>query len=196
LGVPSLSTKTKLYEEGAVPKVKIHQPNREDNLYFHGNLFLPASTRPSVHFYALAEHGPEATNWQAVFDLMQIMADEGIGGERSVGCGRLLGVQDLGDFGLAPNEASDRSATASLVSPADEADLQQLLAWKTVTRGGRFISANKSTKRLKMVAEGALASPGLTGRHHEILTEGHAFLRFGHALHIPLPKTYAAHGNF
>jgi len=197
LGRPKLPGSFKLFDTDTLPKVKIHQPKREDNLYFHGNLFLSGSTSPSVHFYTIVEHDLSDAAWSKIATLLDLIADEGIGGERSVGCGRLLGIGKPFDFNIAPASPSERSATLSLVSPADNADLGKLLSWKTVTRGGRFVSSELNTYRLKMVAEGALTTSGLTGRFHDITHQAKSpHLRFGHALTLPLHKLHATHGDF
>ncbi|MEZ4961215.1 MAG: hypothetical protein R2830_15415 [Saprospiraceae bacterium] len=208
LGCPGLPAGYKLFEESTVPKVFIHKLEREDNLYFHANIFLPPNVSFAkkddaikgfhlrVHFYAMAEHG-EAVDWQIIQSLLEIIADEGIGGERSVGCGRLLGVEALDSFGISVQEESSLACTLNLVSPADEVDLGKLKAWKTLTRGGRFYKSQENFKRLKMVAEGALTEAGLQGRHWDISNSGgQASLRFGHALTLPVSKNYADYGSF
>ena len=208
LGCPGLPDDYKLFEESTVPKVFIHKPEQEDNLYFHANIFLPpavsfarkdkaiAGFHLRVHFYAVAEHSEEVV-WQTIQSLLEIIADEGIGGERSVGCGRLLGVEALDSFGISVKNESSLACTLNLVSPANAGDLGRLKAWKSLTRGGRFYKSQGNFKRLKMVAEGALAEAGLEGRHWDISNAGEQVsLRFGHALTLPVSKNYADYGSF
>lgn len=199
LGV-TLPQEFKLYKEDTVPKVKIHKAIKEDNLYYHGNVFLSGSQTPSVHFYTLVEHDLNESEWAKAMSLLELLVDAGIGGERSVGCGRLLGLEDLGDFTLAFTEASDRYCTLSLTSPNGKSDLNKLISWKLVTRGGRQTMLHGDLKRLKMLTEGAMANAKLEGACRNLANDNfiakQPYWRFGIPVMLPLSQNFSTYGNF
>ncbi|MEO1261919.1 MAG: hypothetical protein AAFZ15_24155 [Bacteroidota bacterium] len=189
----------KIYEIHSLPKVSIHKPTKEDSIYFQTNLMLAdnrhliskkgktikqlASLKaqlPGIHYYFLLnDHNlPGGSTGKAAKKLraaIRVLADTGIGGERSVGCGRLDGVA-FNDFDLEVGQ-NKYWCSMSLINPNGLAEQQQLQRWKMITRGGRRIPKSQvitqeklpldytpKLQRVKMVAEGALLGDDIGGR--------------------------------
>jgi CRISPR-associated protein Csm4 len=189
--IEAVSKKLKLYHNTSLPKVAVHKLTRENSLYHQTNVQIanPADyglSDASVHFYFLLESGDTAAR-NRVWNLAQIMADEGIGGERSVGCGRLDSAEAPKPFQLAPAQQTKKLfCSASLVSPAGQAEFEHFMAWKIITRGGRPTTNDGPLKRLKMLAEGAILETKVTGSTHDISAKkDRRYLRFGMALCLP-----------
>lgn len=195
--------KISLFDTVSLPKVAVHKMTRENSLYFQTNIQLPdlqkieGLTNTKVHFYFLLEsEDGDARN--RAHTLAQIMADEGIGGERTTGCGELEGCDEPQPFDLKPSETkSALLASASLLSPASDAELAACLAYKVETRAGRRIPRSKEEaekgmvpflKRLKMIGEGALLAKKVQGKWHDIAPPNcqDPFLRFGLPICLPL----------
>ncbi len=187
-----MAEKLKLYHTVSLPKVAVHKLTRENSLYHQTNVQIanPADyglEGAGVHFYFLLE-SDNNTAANRVKNLARIMADEGIGGERSVGCGQLENVEKAQEFKLSPAQHSKNLfCSASLISPASQEELDEFQAWKVVTRGGRRTAGDGPLKRLKMLAEGAVLRNRVKGATHVIsLKEAqYAYRRFGSALCLP-----------
>lgn len=187
----AMCKKLKLCHNVSLPKVAVHKLTRENSLYHQtnvqianlGDYGLPTA---SVHFYFLLESS-DATARDRVCNLARIIADEGIGGERSVGCGRLDGIEAPKPFQLAPAQQTQKLfCSASLVSPASQTELEHFLVWKIVTRGGRPTAQDGPLQRLKMLAEGAVLDAKVAGATHDISAKkDRRYLRFGMALCLP-----------
>lgn len=191
LGIsPEKAQKVRLYGHATLPKVSVHKPTRENALFAQTNLqmgdnrYLDRDLR--VHFYFLLENDLPADQAALLESALQLLADEGIGGERSTGCGRIEAItQQNFDLDLPP---TDQLCTVSLVNPADADDLQRLTHYRITTRGGRRTLHDGKLRRVKMVAEGAVAAAGLTGRTVDIsANQDKSYLRYGKALCLPLP---------
>jgi CRISPR-associated protein Csm4 len=183
--------KLKLYHNVSLPKVAVHKLTRENSLYHQTNVQIArlddyGLPDASVHFYFLLESSDAAAR-DRVCNLAHIIADEGIGGERSVGCGRLDGIEASKPFQLSPAQRTkELFCSASLVSPAGLTEFGHFLAWKIVTRGGRPTAQDGPLQRLKMLAEGAVLDGKVAGATHDISAKkDRRYLRFGTALCLP-----------
>lgn len=184
--------KMRLYHTLSLPKVSVHQLTRENALYFQTNVQIANLAdygwgEGSVHLYCLLEG--EADARQSVYNLARILADEGIGGERTVGCGQLESVDPPKPFSIQPSATQQGGyCTASLVSPSHQAELDQCRFWKTITRGGRPTTHDGLLKRLKMMTEGTVTQGKIAGKTHIISSQGaqYDYRRFGTALCLPL----------
>lgn len=213
--VEDIVPSTNFFEINSIPKVAIHKPGQEDSLYFQTNIQiannLPSKEfgiSPNVCFYFLLRHSNEEA-YQQLKTVMQVMADEGIGGERSVGCGRLEGIEfippeKLKDINRIAQTDSEYRVSLSLINPKPE-EFAQLKAYKLLTRGGRRIPFPKSSneaeynqksklKRVRMIGEGALIQGNVGGQVVDITPEGNhqnPFKRSGLAFSLPinLPKS-------
>lgn len=191
--------KIRLFDTVSLPKVAVHKPTRENSLYFQTNIQLPnfqhieGLEKTSVHFFFLLESDDDVARNRA-HTLAQIMADEGIGGERTTGCGHLAGCDEAKTFDLKLN--SKLYSTASLLSPADDNELQACLAYKAETRAGRRTAEHGYLKRLKMIGEGALLQKVVRGKTHDIsANDNERYLRFGSPICLPLHDDFNLNEN-
>lgn len=199
----------KIYSTHSVPKVAVHKEVLEDNLYYQTNLVVADNYHVDdtlfVHFYFLLNtkeiDDKEEININTVIDFLQY---ENIGGERSVGCGAIAGVNKE-NFQLNMSAQGDEQVTLSLVNPT-AADVKSLMCYDIITRGGRKISRtekdnekdkDKCLKRVKMLREGALVSTKLEGRLPKLgeSKSGIPFLRNGKPFILPIhPQTLPQNG--
>lgn len=174
-----------LYSVNAVPKVSVHKPGKEDSLYYQATVQIADNrgVHPGllVHYYFLLDHQLEGQDAALLDAALNLMADEGIGGERLVGCGQLEEVQ-LRPFSLPLQ--SDFHCTVSLTNPAPE-DLPALRFYNVATRSGRRTAKDGKLKRVKMVAEGALVKGPVKGRAVQVHGNG-LYLRYGKAFTLPV----------
>ncbi len=195
--VVPLHDSMKIYEVQSLPKVSTHKPSKEDSIYFQTNVQLATNRKlldkknlnyeelranlPKVHYYFLLdyiqfpdeEEQEEITN--KIETAIRILADSGIGGERSVGCGKLNSVEFIDDFEMEVDEGK-YWCSLSLLNPLPE-EMSHLMYWKMITRGGRRISKSQvltnttlpeeyipKIKRVKMLEEGALLTEAINGQ--------------------------------
>jgi CRISPR-associated protein Csm4 len=186
----------KIYEEITLPKVQVHKPAREGGIYYHTNIQIPrlehyVAKGLSVHSYCLIQSDDEAL-LNRTHALLGILADEGIGGERTVGCGALLGADPMQDFSLLDGQSSSACALGSLCLPADQPELDAFTHYKVITRGGRKTADHGALKRIKMLAEGAVMRQPVNGDARILLPHtDRNYWRIGTALCLPLHPNYA-----
>lgn len=202
-----------IFDKASLPKVATHKPGQEDSLYFQTNIQIAANKEledfgtPLIHFYFLLRHTDDKA-YTKLQTVLQVIADEGIGGERSVGCGQLEGVkfvppEKLKDINRLAQMDSEYQVSLSLINPGPE-EFSKLKAYKLMTRGGRRIpfpmSSNETEynkksklKRVRMISEGALIVGAVKGRVVDITPEDNnrqPYKRNGLAFTLPikLPK--------
>lgn len=194
----SAATKIHLYEEQDFPRVKIHAMSQDDAFFYlstvcvadPGNLrrddkacLLPDS---AVHFYFLLEVTEDFSNHPDLVKIraaIRLLADNGIGGERSAGCGRLEAVTFM-DF-VPPVAAGGQQCAVSLVLPS-EPELPEFIAYQLDTRGGREYTGGK-LKFVRMMQEGAISLKTVQGRIARIGDKKKEdFLRYGKAFCLPV----------
>lgn len=205
---------THLFQKTSLPKVAIHKPGQEDSLYFQTNVQIAQNPQitieeedltrkftPHAHFYFLLRYAKKEA-FQQLTTVLQILADDGIGGERSVGCGRLEGIEikeNPSDFRGFSSIQSDYQCSLSLINPAPE-EFSKLKAYKLITRGGRRIPYPKDNadkeydkksklKRVRMLQEGALVQGTLSGSICDITPDDYTkqpFKRNGKAFTLPI----------
>lgn len=180
-----------IYHTDSLPKVNVHKPNRDNSIYYQTNIQLEDNGVARVHFYFLLEQDLAEDEYKLLKRVLDWMPEEGIGGERTVGCGHLEGIE-YHDFAM--DFLATRYCGVSLVNPT-EADLLNAEAYEIITRGGRPIGADIRLKRVKMMAEGAIFNEKVEGFVPDItpLKAKGTFLRYGKAfclpVHSPKPTT-------
>jgi len=177
-----------------------------------------ANGHVGVHQTACLEFSPNAGLWcvaqfrstidqekwgSKVEACFRLLADSGIGGERSRGWGhaeveefRMVDLSTL-LLGRHVEQAPENPAywLLSLFSPAEGESIDWDKGnYSLLTRSGRVESPaawGAAKKSLQMVAEGSVlvASKKPVGRAHDVAPDGfpHAVFRFGFAVSIPLP---------
>jgi len=176
--------KIKIYHKDSLPKVNVHKPNRDNSIYYQTNIQIGGNTNARVHFYFLLENN--STN-DTLKNVLNMLKYEGIGGERTVGCGHLEDI-DYQPFELNVN--STHQCNVSLFNPNDDKELEAAKHYDIITRGGRPISSNLRLKRIKMMSEGAIFDQKVSGTLSDITPKGTTFpyLRYGKAFCLPVPE--------
>lgn len=210
----------KLTGQNFLPKVVVHKKTQEDSYYSVSNVqLMPIQLKSKtpekkrflpIHFYFLMENeGLTDLQLKRLKACIYLLEDEGIGGERSVGCGRIEGVEfrDWEAVKIAePPKGSDEKVipfnarcTLSLTIPKNNTDFKKYDFYKLLKRGGSAIGVGTDNryarKQVRMVKEGAIVSAEVEGSIADISPDKAAkdsILRYGKALTIeafsPLKK--------
>ena len=181
------------------PKVKVHTTLQEDRLYHETtvqfNSFVAAGQEYGGAYCVLFEHDLTGQEYMEFLAAMRIMADEGVGGQRSSGKGQFREVREVNiDIPYSEEEASAYLGL-SIVSPADDNEFEALERYELFVRGGGSLGwrgeGEKHRKQARFVKEGALMSRNIAGNILDVspdTTEG-SILRNGKNFAIPLCKT-------
>ena len=196
--------------EPNAPKVHVHKRDDKDAFYTETNLQfrdvpLNGSEFLRGHFYVLIDHSLAETDWNKLLACFRILADEGVGGERSTGKGRFesVEVERLPDELQNLPDSSDLFLSLSMLSPRDQAEFNQLEAYDLTLRGAWTLGnddeddgdtkANRTRefhrKQVRLVQEGALLSEEVRGRIVDVSPDNnpsHPIYRNGTAFTIPI----------
>lgn len=183
----------RLFSKANIPQVQVHTDQTENNYYQTGNLQIADNSdlykELQVHFYFLLEHAPDNA-LQTVFNLLP---HEGIGGQRSTGCGQVLNVE-IEEVSIFNDLNGEYKMTLSKVIPttADLSLMGNNSFYQTNVRGGRIIDNAKNIrlKQVRMIDEGAVFEQPVEGTVADLRPEGgqRSYLRYGKAFLINLPK--------
>jgi CRISPR-associated protein Csm4 len=173
-----------------LPKVKVRTESLDGNIYYQTNVQIADNSALGweVHFYVLVrcEKGLP-TSFETC---LHVLAQTGIGGEKSTGCGALEAVEKVDDFPTLAFEGVKYFASISLVSPAQK---EQALLYNPIFRGGRRLgkeekekNKNKYLKQVRMMLEGAVFDKQIKGNTIELHTAQMPYLRYGKAFLVPI----------
>ena len=184
------------------PKVSVHQVGQEDAYYTQTNLQLQALSNQEgksmqTHFYFLLDtsNDEKSTPYTRQFyAALQLLVDEGIGGDRSTGTGMFSGIS-IEKFPVPRVPTQTHRCTLSLSRPTAE-EFPQYLYYQLVMRGGgslagaNDLSDQHHRKQVRMIGEGAMIplTGNLWGTHVEIAPENHPtkIIRYGYTFSIPV----------
>lgn len=182
--------KFKLSEKADIPKVKVRKDSEEGNLYTQTDLVILGNEEAVVHWYFLWQNNGlneiEKTNAKK---LIEQMAEMGIGGERSTGCGHIEKVVFDPGFAIKQDITGDLFASLSLIIP-QETEKEHLLAYQVLQRGGMYYGAEKRIKMVNVLTEGAVLNKQITGKIADLSTQEKKHWRCGMSFAIPLPDAY------
>ena len=167
-------------KEALYPKVQVHTDTQEGVFYHQANIQLQQieteQGNRSFHFYFLMDHDLNLEedggkiSYQKLKASLRLLADEGIGGERSVGCGTIEEIcfypgEKLG-IPFQENQIGPWCSLAPIIPKTGEfasVDQSEFLirGGGTVGRGGE---RERHRSQVRMIAEGALLSKPITGR--------------------------------
>lgn len=201
--------KLQIFSKISLPKVKVSTQNPNNRLYNQTNISIADNKPlkidkkeilPNVHFYFLVKeknNNYETKHYKKLKLILEILADTGIGGERSVGCGKLEGIE-IKENSFAIEEVNQNGfGTLSLTIPKDK-EFETIEYYDLITRGGRA-TGNKISdtqierlKRIKMLKEGAVLKTEIIGKTESIKPKKNEnpFLRNGLCFSLPLHKNY------
>lgn len=182
-----------LFKVEALPKVTVHSTSKLGGFFYQTSiLFTPLPGRNRLHYYFLLQHDLEAEESSRLQNAIHWLADAGIGGERSVGCGYLEEVAFFNFDWQLP--VSQFMASLSLIHPTE---VEQAHFYKTVLRGGRQTRNHGQLKRVRLLEEGAIVEPTIqSGLPSVAVNTKRPYLRNGKAMLAPLHENISEHEAF
>jgi CRISPR type III-A/MTUBE-associated RAMP protein Csm4 len=180
----------RLSEKMDTPKVKVRNISKEDTYYTQTDLVLVHDENISVHWYFLWENtGLDEEEKKQAEKIITLMAESGLGGERSTGCGHIEEVVFDRSFAINTDKLSEQYVSLSLIIPS-ASEHQELIAYQTVQRGGMYYGANKRVKSVIATTEGAIIRSKINGSIANLSTEDRNHWRYGICFPIPLPDSF------
>jgi len=179
------------YNKISTPNVNIHLSNKNA-----GHPFVVTSLQISdlsfyglkVHFYFL--YNIKDKSQCANFELAtQLLAYNGVGGERSSGCGFIDGIKEAEYIPpyFSSLDIDKFQMTLSKVIPKNEKELSNFSALNTSIRGGRN-SEKGPFRKVRMINEGSIFSQNVVGENVELGTEQ---IRYGKCISMNIPQMYS-----
>lgn len=183
---------TNIYTKEIVPNLVKHKPNEEaEGPFSIAVIQIPKLTdKLSIHFYFLYEINDDLSeDMKSAFQYaVDMIAFNGLGGERSSGCGSVESIKwDANECPLNYSLTGFTTNLGLLIPDKDEFD--NCLSYKLITRGGRKAKNVDQLKRVRMISEGAI----LQTEEKELgktvaLSIEHQ--RYGQPICINIPKFY------
>lgn len=179
------------------PKVKVHTTDQEDRIYHETCVQftdLPYSEgQLKGAFYFLLKHtlNEDELEWQEFLAAVRIMADEGVGGQRSSGRGQFKTVEVI-DVDIADYPNASWYIGLSPISPSDDREFHDgLQYYELFVRGGGSLGLkgdpDKHRLQARFVKEGALLHQDIQGRIVDVSPDqDKSVLRYGMNFSIPL----------
>ncbi len=183
-----------LFHLANIPQVRVHTTQEKHNYYQVGNLQIADNSdlfkNLCVHFYFLLKAEPS----NVLKTALNMLPHEGIGGQRSTGCGQVLSAS-FSESDQFNSIKGDSFLALSKVIPSNEevSQLGENSFYQTTVRGGRIINNAKNVrlKLVRMISEGAVFENRIDGTLTDLSpdAENTPFLRYGKAFLIQIPKT-------
>ncbi len=177
------------------PKVKVHTTDDDDRLYHETTVqFTPIRLENGDIrgvFYVFLEHTLAPDELKEFMAALRIMADEGIGGQRSSGRGQFASVE-LVDVDLPSISHPALHLGLSLISTASDTEFHDdLLGYELILRGGGSLGktgiAEEHRRQARFVREGALLRQNITGQFVDVSPKQNmTILRNGFNFAIPI----------
>lgn len=153
------------------PKVKVHTTLQEDRLYHETtvqfNSFTVGGQEYEGAYCILLDHRLTGEQYREFLAAVRIMADEGVGGQRSSGKGQFREVREA-TIDIPEREAVSPYLGLSIVSPADGGEFDALERYELFVRGGGSLgwkgNHEKHRKQARFVREGSVMSRKISGR--------------------------------
>jgi CRISPR-associated protein Csm4 len=162
------------------PRVKIDRINSQTALYFVGEVTF---TRGRAGLYFIVRCMEDV--YKKLQVVMRVLADEGLGGERSSGYGR-FDVQFMENFMIPEVNNGSKYVSISLYYPASEKEFKGAMeSYQLYRRGGWTTGedVNYPHKRVTMFSEGSVFNKKVTGTVIDVSPAGvkHPVYRYGKA---------------
>lgn len=203
VGPEEIPRDRRLYPTYALPRVEVRTRKTKDTFYHAAGVSpVPVEIDPGRsihgHFYVLVEHSLEEAAWRRFLGCVRLLADEGVGGERTVGYGWFEDVQEV-EVAVPETEGADtlRLSLAPVI-PADGEEFARALHYELFLRGGGSLGEHGDPeahrRRVRMLKEGALLEGPVRGRIVDVSPERrasqdpppHPILRSGINFSLPL----------
>jgi CRISPR-associated protein Csm4 len=178
------------------PKTKVHSETKEDSFYFQTDLqLIPMSddTKENIfnpHYYFIMKHSLNSDELKKFTACLRILADEGLGGDRSSGKGKFEDIC-FRDIELSFKSENSIFLNLSIFNPKDQDEFDKCIYYELIKRGGGSLGeeGNKDhhRKQVRMITEGSIIKGEVKGRlvdvspfvnfyQHKIYRNGKAFL--------------------
>ncbi len=185
-----IDTRFKLSEKADNQKVRKRTTEEDGNLYTQTDLVLLGNNSYAVHWYFIFETELTGDALTEIQNIIRLMADNGIGGERSTGCGKIEEVV-FKPFSINLPEESVYHASMALLIPKVE-DVQKIKLHQVKKRGGRYINPGNRIKTVNAVLEGAVIDiNAIQAQIIELGDSNFPSWRYGGCLTLPLPEAYS-----
>lgn len=181
-----------LYKKEIVPNLVKHKPNKDaEGPFSLAVIQIPKlENNLSIHFYFLYEIKDDipVEMSKAFRYAVEMIVFNGLGGERSSGCGCVEAIKwDINQCPVNNIETGVKTNLGLLIPTKEEFGNSQ--AYRLVSRGGRKAKNAGELKRVRMIAEGAIIQ-----REGKVCGEtidlGAGHLRYGQPICINVPKMY------
>jgi len=187
-----------------IPKTKAHTPKRENAFYHEADIqLIPLTVNKKIfepNFYFFYELDCDDEKKKEFFTCLRILADEGIGGERSTGKGQLVGINET-ELPLDNLNKTGKLLLLSLFNPKSQDEFSAVENYNLLIRGGGSVSFDSENdedesivkryrkKQARMIAEGAVLTKNVEGRLVDVTPEkgaNHKIYRYGKSFTIAL----------
>ena len=177
------------------PKVKVHTTLQGDRLYHETtvqfNSFVVEGQEYEGAYCVLFRHDLTNEQYREFLAALRIMADEGVGGQRSSGKGQFREVREV-TIDIPEREGSAAYLGLSIVSPADGHEFDALERYELFVRGGGSLGwkgdEEKHRKQARFVKEGSLMRGNIAGTILDVSPEAveDSIFRNGSNFAIPI----------
>jgi len=206
IGLNKISMADSFLSKEIYAKTKVHSSTQEDSFYHETNIqLMPLKLQNgemlNPQYYFLLEADCEKIFLDEFYTCLRVLADEGIGGERSTGKGHFDDII-IEDIVLPEILNPTQYFTLSLTNPLSQVEFDSFIRYDIITRGGGSISLDDDVetyafdskpyrkKQVRMIAEGALINNSINGRLVDISpdtnTANHKFYRNGKCFSLPI----------
>lgn len=155
------------------PKTAVHKEKQEDSFYFQTDLqLIPLSNKENniiyiPHFYFFIEHSLTAPEFKKFTSCLRILADEGIGGDRSAGKGKIEEIV-MRDLNTELTKLENLFLNLSTFNPKNQSEFDNCISYDIIKRGGGDLGSegdqDNHRKQVRMIAEGSIIKNKVEGR--------------------------------
>ena len=192
--------------EIVTPKTKVHSPDQEGSFYHETDIqLIPIESDEEKyfpHFYFMYELSCSEEQEKEFLTCLRILADEGIGDERSSGKGLFEEIIET-EIDLNFENSSAKRILVSMCNPQTQQEFDSFEYYDILIRGGGSVSfdtlddkeenkpeySDYRKKQVRMIAEGAIVNDKIKGRLVEVSPDKgaeHKYFRNGKSFTIPL----------
>ncbi|MCF8222298.1 MAG: type III-A CRISPR-associated RAMP protein Csm4 [Bacteroidales bacterium] len=181
-----------LYKTIILPKVKVHTDSVEDRLFQQTNIQVNDLDVPGTStgfWFFLDTPSNDSPMYKIITPLLRILADSGLGGQRSTGTGKIHAItkSDIDDIEINTGEPV---MTLGLLSPGQN-DTDDMLYYTLLTRGGKYSGTKQRLMLLNMAAEGSILKRVLEGNIVNLQkSKMKTSLRYGNPLQVNINKKF------
>jgi len=184
------------FSEHTAPKVNVSSKSKKDTFYYETNIALKtvygSDGKPLLapHYYILTDYKNEEAG-KKLMTAIRVLADEGIGGERSSGKGLFEKVDE--NENMIFDGAGNCYISLSLTCPANDDEFHSAKRYDIIKRGGGDLGTSGESeyhrKQINMMSEGSLFSKPVKGMIADVSPDAgnfsHKIYRNGKCMCIP-----------